>query len=123
MTGADDTSPPATPPQDLLAELVANAPSPKSPHPGLFLKGPIPWVWLGKAMALPGKALHVGVVIWFQVGLQKTDNVKLSFSLLGHAGISRWSASRGLLSLKDAGLVEVDRAVGRKPRVRVVRPD
>lgn len=34
-----------------------------------FLKGPIPLPWLQGAARLPGKALHVGVVLWFLSGL------------------------------------------------------
>jgi hypothetical protein len=29
-----------------------------------FLRGPVPWPWLVRAMALPGKALAVGLILW-----------------------------------------------------------
>ena len=40
--------------------------------PRKFLKGPIPLYWLIAASKLPGKALAVGVVIWFRAGLEKS---------------------------------------------------
>ena len=36
-----------------------------------FLKGPIPGNWLHIASGLPGRSLHVGLVIWFKYGLTK----------------------------------------------------
>ena len=36
---------------------------------GLFLKGPIPWAWLGAAVRLPGRALHVA--LWIRLSRPK----------------------------------------------------
>ena len=43
--------------------------------PDRFLKGPVPWPWLMQAMALPGKALAVGLMLWLEHGMtgRKTD--------------------------------------------------
>src|SRR5581483_3598380 len=30
-----------------------------------YLGGPIPLSWLGRAAVLPGKALHLGIALWF----------------------------------------------------------
>ena len=38
-------------------------------RPDRFLKGPIPWPWLMRAIALPGKALAVGLMLWLQSGI------------------------------------------------------
>ena len=35
-----------------------------------FLRGPIPWTWLLAASRLGGKVLHVGIVLWFLVGVR-----------------------------------------------------
>ena len=85
-----------------------------------FLKGPVPMAWLREASSLPGKALHVAVEIWFQVGLKRSGEVALSLSQFKKSGISRSTASRGLAQLEEAGLVVVKRAPGRKPIVMVL---
>src|SRR5262249_23168429 len=85
-----------------------------------FLKGPVPMMWLRAAAALSGKALHVGVEIWFQIGLKRSSEVALSLSRFKKSGISRSAASRGLAKLERAGLVSVIRLPGRKPVVTVL---
>jgi DNA-binding MarR family transcriptional regulator len=86
-----------------------------------FLKGPIPWDWLRQAGELPGKALHVGICIWLEVGMKRSANVKVSLSKVGREmGCDRTTASRGLQHLETAGLINVDRHPGRCPRVRVI---
>jgi hypothetical protein len=56
---------------------------------------------------LPGKALHVAVLLWRESGCTNRRTVR--FRLRGGlpAGLSRWAARRGLHALKSAGLVEV----------------
>lgn len=86
-----------------------------------FLRGPIPLRWLRQAGGLPGKALHVGIAIWFLVGLRKSYVVALSLSAVARDfGIDRATTSRGLAQLARAGLVSVERHPGRKVTVRVV---
>jgi hypothetical protein len=84
-------------------------------RPGeLFLKGPIPWTWLTIAAKLPGKALHVGMAIWFLSGVKRSAKVKLPRNTLAELGISRYAARRALLALEKAGLVSVVRSTGVK---------
>lgn len=91
---------------------------------GLFLCGPVPLGWLRRAGSLPGKALHVGIAIWFLVGLRKSRVVGLSLSAVARDfGMDRATASRGLAQLARAGLVSVDHQPGRKVTVRVVHGD
>ena len=52
----------------MLPDEASKAPSIR---PDLFLKGPIPLPWLAVAATLPGKALAVGIIIWFLQGIQK----------------------------------------------------
>src|SRR5262249_22725018 len=53
---------------------------PGRPHKAhRFLKGPVPWPWLRRAMALPGKALAVGLMLWLQGGI--TGRRTVSFCL------------------------------------------
>ena len=93
------------------------------PRPGRgqrYLRGPIPWTWLETAMRLPGKALHVGVAIWFHAGLQRRGDVALSLTSFERLGFDRTTASRGLTTLERAGLVRVERHPGRKPIVTLL---
>lgn len=71
-------------------------------------------------MSLPGKALHVAVQVWLQVGLTKSKQVSISMSGMARMGVSRFAASRGLAALEKAGLVSVVRHAGRKPVVMLL---
>jgi hypothetical protein len=92
------------------------------PGPGTkFLKGPIPWDWLQRAAREKGRALHVGVVLWFLAGIAKCSTVKLPSKVLVGCGLDRMTAWRGLRALEVAGLVTVVRHRGRQPRVTLLR--
>ena len=85
-----------------------------------FLKGPISWPWLCEAASLPGRALHVGLVLWYRAGREKSLKVVLSWSDLATMGVKRDAGRRGLEQLEAAGLVAVDRHPGRLPRVKLL---
>jgi hypothetical protein len=109
----------------LRVRALTAAPSTKAPPPRhgpgeMFLKGPIPWSWMTAALSLSGKALHVGLVLWFLAGMKKSAEVSLSLKSLERYGLSRWAAARGLQSLEDQGLILVDRGRGRKAKVTLV---
>jgi DNA-binding transcriptional ArsR family regulator len=73
------------------------------------------------AMALPGKAVHVGLHLWLEAGMKGSADVAPSLSSIQrNVGISRFAAGRGLAALEVAGLVAVERHAGRKPRVRLL---
>ncbi len=103
---------------------VMRTPSHSSPtrprQPGKFLKGPVPWSWLERAMSLPGKALHVGIQVWHQMGLTRSSEVSISMSAMDRMGVDRFASSRGLAALEKAGLVSVVRHSGRKAIVTVL---
>jgi hypothetical protein len=90
--------------------------SPKPPRhaPGeRFLKGPIPLDWLVKAMALPGEALSVALLIWHAAGWRKKRTFAFSASsktLPPH--LSRKSVQRAIHALEGAGLISVIRKPG-----------
>jgi hypothetical protein len=89
-----------------------------------FLKGPVPWPWLVRAMKLPGRALHVGIYVWFFAGMSRSETVVLTMSRLQRElGFSRATATRGLAALEAADLVSVERATGRAPRVTIRRAE
>jgi hypothetical protein len=87
-----------------------------------FLCGPVPWPWLTVAAGLPGKALHVGLALWYRAGRQRKQvGVDMSLSAIAREfGFHRTQASRGLEELEEARLVSVERAAGRKPRVTIL---
>lgn len=86
---------------------------------GRFLAGPIGWDWLTAAARLPGKALHVALVIQFQWRLNKSRPFSLSSQEVRSLGMHRSTASRALAALASAGLVTVVRHRGRSPMVTV----
>ena len=91
-------------------------------NPGkTFIKGPLPLPWFETAAALPGKALHVALAIWFQVGLERRPTVKLGQALMGRFGISRDAKYDALHRLTAAGLVEVEQQPGHAPLVTVIQ--
>jgi hypothetical protein len=107
-------------PQGTIMRMPAHSSPPKPRQPGKFLKGPIPWPWLERAMPLPGKALHVGIQVWHQVGLTRSSVVSISMSGMAKVGVSRFAASRGIAALEKASLISVVRHAGRKPVVTIL---
>lgn len=89
----------------------------RTPWP--FLKGPVPVPWLAVATGLPGRALAVGVALWFKAGLTGSHTVKPTGALWQQFGLTRQAVYRGLRQLESAGLVEVDRAPGKNPVVLI----
>jgi hypothetical protein len=87
-----------------------------------FPKGPISLAWLAMAAKLPGKALHVGMLLWFLKGLRRSSVVSLTSSWLNTFGVQRVSAYRALQALEGAGLVAVLRQRGKAPVVTLVVP-
>jgi hypothetical protein len=94
----------------------------KSPRrqKGDFLKGPIPLEWLASAARLPGKALAVGVAVWFESGRKKRRTVALTGPVLQRFGVSRFATYRALQILATAGLVSVERRTGKNPTVTLL---
>ena len=86
---------------------------------GKFLKGPIPLDWLQGAGQLPGKALHVGIVLQFLSGVKRSSEVQFSYSLAEEFGVKRHSAYRALKALEQRGLIKIRRGIGKNPIVRL----
>jgi hypothetical protein len=84
-----------------------------------FLRGPVPLQWLERSGQCPGKALHVGIVLWFQAGLTGKREIPLGRKELARFGVSRYSASRALIAMELAGLISVIRLLGRKRIVTI----
>ena len=84
-----------------------------------FLRGPIPWNWLGSAAALGGKSLEVAVAVAHLRGMRQTPSFRLEPARLREMGVSPSSASRALADLETAGLISVERSAGASPIVTV----
>ena len=84
-----------------------------------FLKGPVPLGWLAVAARLRGKALAVGIAVWFESGRKKRSVVNLTGPILARFGVSRHSAYRALEALEKAGLVRVERNNGKNSLVEI----
>ena len=87
---------------------------------GHFIMGPIPLAWVGPAAGLPGKALAVGLAIWFQRGLKKCETVTLTSPILNQFRVDRHAKYRALAALEQAGLVKVERRMGKNPTVEIL---
>jgi hypothetical protein len=106
-----------------LPTVSAAHPQPVSPPrrvQGTFLKGPIPMDWLQRAAILPGKALHLGVALWFRAGLVGSMRLKLSNADLAALGVARDAKYEGLQRLKAAGLIAIEQQPGRAPTVTLL---
>lgn len=95
---------------------------PQAKEGELFLRGPIPWTWLGKAASAQrrGKCVHVALVLWLQCGLAKSPRVHVQPSLLRALGVERTAAYRALEAMEKKGIVKVERHRGRSPTVTLL---
>lgn len=91
-----------------------------APKADLFLRGPIPLDWLGRAASLPGKTLNVGVALWWLHGMAKGKPFKLTQKALKTLNVERDAASAALMRLEQAGLVRVVRKPGQRPMISMV---
>src|SRR4051794_24087097 len=85
-----------------------------------YLRGPIPLAWLQAAACLPGRALHVGLALWYLIGVTGSATVPLSSARLTGFGVDRSAKRRALAALIGAGLITVDQVSGRNPVITVI---
>lgn len=85
-----------------------------------FVKGPIPWRWIQRAAQFKNRALAVGMLIWRQAGIEKSNSIKLCLGWAEELGINRQAARRGLKSLEKAGLVSVMPVKGRCNQITIL---
>ncbi len=96
------------------------AKSPPTRSRDWFLKGPIPGAWLQIATGLPGRALHVGLALWFMCGLTKQQEVRVTRRVRQRFSIPQDAFQRGLQKLEAVGLVSVARQPGRTPLIAIL---
>lgn len=108
-------------PHPPLRFLTKTAPvPPRTVARGHFLKGPVPWTWLEQAGRLPGRAMHVGIVLWHLAGMRRSLTVTFSLERAKGLGVSRGAARRGLAALQRARLVSIQHAPGQAARVTLL---
>ena len=79
-----------------------------------FIKGPIPLAWVQQAAKLPGRALHLGMALWYLAGVRRSNKGAIPYKVTKHFGLNRYTVYRGLARLEKAGLVRVSRVRGRR---------
>jgi hypothetical protein len=87
---------------------------------GKHLQGPVPWDWLLLASRLPGKALAVGLILWFWANALKKKVVRYRPAQVRALGVHPCTARRGLQALADAGLVSIHYPPGRCLEVTIL---
>lgn len=116
-----------------IAELSIPLPemlkSGSPPHPmsgtsgrgmlGAFIRGPIPLTWVQRAANLRGRALHVGMALWYLNGFEQTGIVKAKPSVMRELGVDRHAFYRALKALEKDNLVSVRRKRGAAPLVTI----
>ncbi len=81
----------------------------------------IPLPWIQQASRLPGKSLHVGIVLWYLAGISKSLTVTLTRLKLSQFGLHHETGRRGVRTLEKANLVHVDRDGKKSPRGTLVK--
>ncbi len=85
-----------------------------------FIKGPLPLRWIQRAAALPGKALHVALGLWYVKGLCRTATFPFKRKVAAGMGVSPDATYDALTNLEVAGLIRVIRQRGRSPAVTIL---
>jgi hypothetical protein len=75
---------------------------------------------LEAAAGLPGKSLHTGIALWFAVGQTKSATIPLSNVAGCRFGLDRNAKYRALEWLDGAGLISVERRLGKTPIVTIL---
>jgi hypothetical protein len=84
----------------------------------LYLGGPIPLAWLSRAAALPGRAFHLAIALWFDAlaSRAKSATVRLPMKTRRRFGlVCQKTYYRAVGSLKRAGLINDKRRRGKVP--------
>ena len=76
--------------------------------------------WLERAARLPGKSMHLAVVLQRLATSTHTRRVALGNATCLRFGLTRNAKYRALRSLEEAGLVAVTRKLGRSPIVTLI---
>lgn len=76
--------------------------------------------WIRTAAQLPGKSLHLAVMIWLSTNRSERNSICIGNCEALRFGIDRNSKYRALAWLESAGLISVSRRLGRSPIVTLL---
>jgi len=102
--------------------LVPPRPGRDRPATRQFIKGPLPVPWFERAAGLAGKALHIGLALWWVSGLCRAATFSFKRSAATAFGVSPDATYDALSRLEQAGLIRVARHRGRSPVVTILEP-
>jgi hypothetical protein len=85
-----------------------------------LLQTSVPIAWLEAAAKLPGKSMHLAIVLLRIATVGQTRRVALSNLACERFGLNRNAKYRALRSLENAGLIAVERKLGRSPVVTIL---
>lgn len=110
-----------TPLEPTAPKSASKAPSTKRGRH--FLRGPIPMDWINAAATAAGRGsgFQVAMALWYLSGLNRqARTIKLRGSVLRKMGVDRHAGYRGLKTLEEASLVQVQRNPGQCPVVTLL---
>lgn len=84
------------------------------------LRGPIAKKWICKAANMPGKSLHLALLIWCATSMNRMQSVTISNVDARSFGLERNAKYRALACLEDEGLISVERRLGKSPLVTLL---
>jgi hypothetical protein len=84
---------------------------------------PIPEWWAVIAMALPGKAYHVGAIVWQECRINRSASCKLTAHVWKKFGLHRHTIRGGIKALEEAGLVLVKKNGRQSPLITIVNDE
>jgi hypothetical protein len=84
---------------------------------------PIPEWWAMIAMALPGKAYHVGAIVWQECRITRSASCKLTAHVWEKFGLHRHTIRGGLTVLQEAGLIILQKRCKRSPLITIVNDE
>ena len=89
---------------------------------GEFYTSYVPMPWMLTALTLGTGAAKVGTLLWWLAGVCGHTVEKLSVRAdhREKCGISRFDYSKGLSCLEQAGLVKVEREVGKSSKITLI---
>ncbi len=88
----------------------------------LFLRGPVPILWLAAARKAGGTALAVGILLWHLGGMKDAPEELVVTRKRAEdvMGLGRDALSRGLKRLEDVNLITTARGRGKAIRVTIL---
>lgn len=81
---------------------------------------PIPFEWIQRAAALPGKTVQVALALCFLKGVKQSLTFKVTQEALSLSNCSRQAYYQALTNLESAGLLVVIRAKGQRATVTLL---